>query len=275
MRETLNALLDPPPEPDRQECCPVRSVFISDLHFGGGYSQADRLLKCLSELQPEYVYLVGDVIDGWELRRRWHWTQELTQVLRLLVQLNKQGARVRYAIGNHDDFLRENAVLRELIDMTGVTVREEFTHITSDGRRFLVLHGDRFDNYARCSMAFEWLSSRAYNMLLTGNDVWHRCFGGRHGIVSERIKSSLHTVKRHVQDFHRILSEHARGRGFDGVICGHIHAPEHTILNGIEYCNTGDWLENCSAVIEHEDGSLNLRYAQQSGSTEQCSVVSS
>lgn len=260
MYEHLNALLPPPEECKQTHQTSVRSVFISDLHLGCGYSQADRLLNYLSDLKPEYVYLVGDVIDGWELRRRWYWNRNLTQVLKILVELTKQGTHLRYVIGNHDDFLRDNAVLRELISMTGVTVREEFTHITQDGRQFLVTHGDRFDEFSNCSDAFEWLSARAYNILLSGNDVWHRWFGGRHGIVSGRIKSSLSAVQQHVQQFHNLLSDHARDRGFDGVICGHIHAPEHTILNGIEYCNTGDWLENCSAMIEHSDGTLALRF---------------
>lgn len=241
----------------------VRSVFISDTHLGRPHAKVDRLLRFLSRMRPEFVYLVGDFIDGWQLRRRWNWSPEVTQVLRLLVELSQRGSTIRYAIGNHDDFLRENSLLTELINVGGIEIAEDFVHLTKDNRRFLVIHGDRFDDYSHCSAAVEWAASVSYNALLAGNDFWHRWFGGRHGIVSIRVKASIGSMSRHVTKFRSLLTDHARTRDCDGVICGHVHAPEHTRIQGVEYCNTGDWLENCSAMVERTDGSLKLRFPEQ------------
>ncbi|MEZ6131875.1 MAG: UDP-2,3-diacylglucosamine diphosphatase [Planctomycetaceae bacterium] len=240
------------------EITAVRSVFISDTHFGCAYAKADRLLKFLNCLQPEFIYLVGDFIDGWELKRRWRWSDELTAVLRFLMELAREGCTVRYAIGNHDDFLRENSLLTEFVAAGGIEIAEEFVHLTDDGRRFLVLHGDRFDHFSQCSAPVEWVASAAYNAMLAGNDLWHRWFGGHHGVVSGRVKSSLRAMSRHVAKFRTDSIEYTKASGCDGIICGHIHSPEHSWIQGIEYCNTGDWLENCSALIELRDGSLSL-----------------
>ena len=152
-------------------CSAVRSVFISDTHFGCAYAKADRLLRFLSRLQPEFIYLVGDFIDGWELRRRWRWSPEVTQVLRFLMDVSQKGCVVRYAIGNHDDFLRENSLLTELVAVGGIEIAEEFVHLTEDGRRFLVLHGDRFDDYRQCSAYFELIATASYNALLA-RAIW-------------------------------------------------------------------------------------------------------
>ena len=152
-------------------CSTVRSVFISDTHFGCAYAKADRLLRFLSRLRPEFIYLVGDFIDGWELRRRWRWSPEVTQVLRFLMDVSQKGCVVRYAIGNHDDFLRENSLLTELVAVGGIEIAEEFVHLTEDGRRFLVLHGDRFDDYRQCSASFELIATASYNALLA-RAIW-------------------------------------------------------------------------------------------------------
>ena len=236
----------------------VRSVFISDTHIGNSYAQTDRLLKFLSNVRPQFVYLVGDFIDGWELRRRWRWTPEFTRILEMLKELKRGGVEIRYAVGNHDDFLRENPLLTEFLDVSGVQLSEEFIHQTHDGRKFMVLHGDRFDDYSECSAVFDRVSTVMYNVLLAGNGIWHRSFGGRYGVLSGRIKNSFASIRRHVEKFRNLVVKHARDKGCDGVICGHIHEPERSNIDGIEYCNTGDWLENCTAIIEHEDGSLSL-----------------
>lgn len=245
--------------PRTMESDSVRSVFISDTHLGNYYAQTDRLLTFLSRVRPEFVYLVGDFIDGWELRRRWRWTPEFTRILQTLKELKRRGVRIRYAVGNHDDFLRENPLLTEFLDLSGVELSEEFVHETHDGRNFMVIHGDRFDEYSECSFFFDRVSTIFYNVLLTGNNIWHRSFGGRYGIVSSRVKRSIASIRRHVDRFRQLVVDHARERGCDGVICGHIHEPERSHIDGIEYCNTGDWLENCTAIIEHKDGTMSLQ----------------
>lgn len=238
----------------------VRAVFISDVHIGCLYARTGTLLEFLEQVKPEFVYLVGDFIDGWELRRRWRWSSEVTQILRFLVDLSRQGCVVRYAVGNHDDFLRGNSLLAEFAHAGGIEIAEEFIHVTEDGRRFLVIHGDRFDRYSHCSAVMEWLASTFYKVLLAANNLWQRWFGGHHGVVSSRVKSSFQAMARHVAQFRSDAVEYARSRRCEGVICGHVHAPEHSQVQGVEYCNTGDWLENCSAMIERYDHGLELHF---------------
>lgn len=236
----------------------MRSVFISDTHMGHPHARTDRLLRFLSQIQPENLYLVGDFIDGWELCRRWSWNSENTKILDRLRELAQQGCNIRYAIGNHDDFLRSHPVAQEMVRSSGVEVANEFIHQTDDGRRFLVVHGDAFDRYAESSVIFEWATTQAYHLLLASDGVWERLFGGSSGAVSGRIKRSFQSVARHVAEFRRLLCDHARRRHFDGVICGHIHAPEQSTVSGVEYCNTGDWLESCTAIVESYCGDMTL-----------------
>lgn len=242
---------------------PVRSIFISDTHLGSAYAQVDVLIDFLSKVRPQFVYLVGDFIDGWELRRRFKWNQDSTRVLRMLLELSRQGTTVRYACGNHDDFLRDDASpLSDLIAVGGFEIADEFEHTLTDNRRFLVVHGDRFDDYERRSPLFCWITSSFYNLMLAGNWRWSRYYGGKRDKVSKRVKSWFGSIQQHVAVFRDRLSGHARTRGYDGVICGHVHAPEQTTVDGVEYCNTGDWLENCTALIEHTDGTLSLSHAE-------------
>ena len=255
---------------DRSSIEMTRSVFISDTHLGCSHAKARQLLEFLSAIKPRYLYIVGDFIDGWELRKRWKWVPEFTDVLKYLARLSHQGCTVRYAIGNHDDFLRQDSLLTELIRFGDVEIAEEFEHVTQDGRRFLVVHGDRFDEFSTSSAAFEWLTTVSYNALLTGNDIWHRWFGGRYGIVSGRVKSSMRTMAAHVSRFRSRLCEHAQTMGCDGVICGHVHAPEYSRQDAVEYVNTGDWLENCTAVIERPCGQLELRYHHATRRPSEC-----
>lgn len=238
----------------------VRAVFISDVHLGCAYARTGPLLQFLDQMQPEFIYLVGDFIDGWELRRRWRWSPEVTQIIRSLVDLSNQGCVVRYAVGNHDDFLRENTLLTEMARAGGIEIAEEFIHLTQDGRRFLVIHGDRFDRYNQCSAALEWAASSFYNVLLAGNNWWHRWFGGRHGVVSARVKSSFSALASHLAEFRSDAVAYARSRRCEGIICGHVHVPEHRHLDGVEYCNTGDWLESSSAMIEWYEQGLQLHH---------------
>ncbi|MCA9083108.1 MAG: UDP-2,3-diacylglucosamine diphosphatase [Planctomycetaceae bacterium] len=239
----------------------VRSLFVSDTHLGNVFSHPDRLCTYLAGFQPDYLYLVGDFIDGWELRRSWQWCLNCTQVVEQLRWFLHQGTVVRYVSGNHDDFLRHNPLLTEMLNQNGVETAEQFEHRTKDHRRYLVIHGDQFDDYGYCSAIFERTATLAYHWLLRGNRLWNRLFGGHHGVVSRRVKASCRTLAQHNRRFRSKLADFARNADFHGVICGHIHAPERTTVEGIDYCNTGDWLEHCSALIEHKDGRLELDLA--------------
>lgn len=241
----------------------VRSVFISDIHLGCQHSQADQLLQFLSLYRFEYLYLVGDIIDGRSLRRRWCWVPEFTSVLLRLLDLTRQGTIIRYAIGNHDDFLRHENSLQTLLNLDAFEIAEEFVHTTENNRRFLVLHGDRFDTIEQSA---EWVSHAAtvvYEALLSANLLWSRLshFGhSRKYSLSAWIKSRTKLIVRYISEFEAKITAHARKKRCDGVICGHIHTPVTTVIDGLTYCNTGDWIENCTALLEHSDGRFELIY---------------
>ena len=241
----------------------VRSLFLSDLHLGFRHSRVQSLLEFLNRHEPENLYLVGDFIDGWCLQSRWHWQAECNQIVARLMDLAKGGTRIRLAIGNHDNFLRGPMVLRFIEQCGMVEVAEEFCHRTADGRQFLILHGDQFDHYERASSITVGFLSLSYEGLLRANSIWSRLTSAAlHGNSSfvGQLKRRLKSIGKHVGHFRNQIVRHARHRGVDGVICGHIHAPQHIEIDGVTYCNAGDWVENCTAVIEDRDGDLRLAW---------------
>ncbi len=239
----------------------VRSVFLSDLHLGFRHSRVKALLDFLLRYEPENLYLVGDFIDGWCMQSRWHWQPECNLIVDRLLDLANRGTRIRLAIGNHDNFLRE-PLMQRFIERSGmVEVAEEFHHRMADGRRFLVLHGDQFDDYERASSFTIGFLSLFYEGMLRANSLWSRATSAAlHGDGSfvARLKRRLSSIGRHVGHFRDQVVRHTRHRGCDGVICGHIHAPQHVDIDGITYCNTGDWVENCTALMEDSQGDLQL-----------------
>jgi UDP-2,3-diacylglucosamine pyrophosphatase LpxH len=255
----------------------VRAVFVSDLHLGCRHSRADELVRFLNRLDAEYVYLVGDLIDGWCLKRRWLWSEDFSRVVSVLLQMARSGTTIRYTIGNHDDFLRAPAS-REMIAAIGlVEVAEEFIHDAENGDRWLILHGDRFDHFEQATPFVTHALSWLYNGLLCANRIWSRLAGGsEHGqyAFSNRVKQRVKSVVRHVSRFESQLADYARRRFCDGVICGHIHAPQMTQVDGIRYGNSGDWVENCSALIEHTDGTIELVWADEAAKTRHVSPAS-
>jgi UDP-2,3-diacylglucosamine pyrophosphatase LpxH len=230
-------------EPRMNPTC-VRSIFVSDVHLGCRYARAEALLDFLKQHNPEYVYLVGDVIDGWQLKRRWHWRSEYNQIFHRLLELARHGTRICYAPGNHDSFLRDF-----LQDFGLVEVADQFIHQAADDSRYLVLHGDQFDNV---ELRAPWLSvvgGIAYDALLWADRQINRLrcwFGWERRAYSARIKASVKGAVKFVSRFEDRLAQHAQAENCDGVICGHIHTPTITRHDGFTYCNTGDWIENCT-----------------------------
>ena len=252
--------------PQDVDVMPVRSIFVSDLHLGSRHAQAEQLVQFLESYDPQYVYLVGDLNDGWCLKRRWLWSPESSRVVAALMQLARSGSTIRYTVGNHDDFLR-NEASREMISAIGlIEVAEEFTHTTENGERLLILHGDRFDHFEQATPLVTHALSWLYNGLLCANRIWSRLTKtSAHGryAFSCRIKQQVKSLVRHVSRFEHQLAQYAREKNCDGVVCGHIHAPQMTDIEGIRYCNTGDWVENCTALVEHNDGRLELVWAHE------------
>lgn len=231
----------------------VRSVFVSDLHLGCKFARAEEFLEFLRCCEPEFLYLVGDVIDGWRLRRTWRWEPTYDAILSRLLTLSQEGTLVRYIPGNHDAFLRTF-----LTSVGRIELADEFLHATADGRRFLVTHGDRFDRFETNAAWLSVLATFGYDMLLEANSTLNRFTGRTDFHLAASVKRRAKSLVRFVSDFEQSLEKHTRERRCDGIVCGHIHQPAKRVIGKTLYLNTGDWIEHCTALLEHRCGTLEL-----------------
>jgi UDP-2,3-diacylglucosamine pyrophosphatase LpxH len=234
-----------------------RSIWISDIHLGTRGCKADFLLDFLKHNESDYLYLVGDIIDCWRLRRSWYWHQAHNDVVQKLLRKARKGTHVVYVPGNHDEPLRDYTEMQ----FGGVTILEETIHVTADGRRLLVLHGDKFDGIVKYARWLAILGDRAYSMILELNHWYNlarRRLGYPYWSLSAYIKGRVKDAVRYIEDFELAIAEEARKRGVDGVVCGHIHEAEIRQFGPVLYCNDGDWVESCTALVEHADGRLEI-----------------
>jgi UDP-2,3-diacylglucosamine pyrophosphatase LpxH len=239
----------------------IRSIFISDTHLGCKYTHADALLAFLQRHEPQYLYIVGDFIDGWRLKRGWYWNDTYTFVLRRIADLMRRGTRVYYTPGNHDEFLRSFINNLGGSSLGSIRLADEFIHCTADKRRMLVTHGDKFDTVIRHARLLSHMGDVGYNLLLGVNVVYNamrRRFGYGYWSLSAYIKRRVKQATSFIGKFEDVLTKAAADAHCDGVICGHIHTPRHSIVNGVEYYNTGDWVESCTALVEYADGQLEI-----------------
>jgi UDP-2,3-diacylglucosamine pyrophosphatase LpxH len=255
--KSLTDQLDMTPLPPSQATLRFRSVFISDVHLGFRGCRAEFLLDFLRRVECQQIYLVGDIIDLWSLQRTFYWPQAHNDVIRTVLGKAKHGTRVIYIPGNHDRTFRDHDGLA----LGNVEVRREAIHETADGRRFLVLHGDEFDSIVRASPLLESLGSQAYAAALRLNryiNAARQTFGYPYWSVAAFLKHKVKNAVKYIANFERALAVEARERGVDGVICGHIHRAEITDIDGITYCNDGDWVESCTTLVEDFRGRLSL-----------------
>ncbi len=234
-----------------------RSVWISDVHLCTRDSRADMLNEFLDFFTCDNLYLVGDIVDVWALKKRWYWTDLYNEVLHKLLKRSRRGARVVYIPGNHDEFLREFVGY----GLGNVRIMMDALHETADGRRFLVIHGDEFDTVVQYHKWLSKLGGWAYNYLILLNrmvNAVRRFFGRPYWSFSGVIKRKLKQAVKFLTRFEELLVKEAKRRNVDGVICGHVHQPTLRELEGVLYCNTGDWVENCTALVESESGELTL-----------------
>jgi UDP-2,3-diacylglucosamine pyrophosphatase LpxH len=234
-----------------------RAIFISDVHLGTRGSKATFLLDFLRVTESDYLYLVGDMVDGWRLRKSWYWPQSHNDVVQKLLRKARKGTQVFYVPGNHDDWLRDFAELQ----MGGVMLVREASHVTADGRRLLVVHGDAFDGVVRYARWLALLGDGAYDMALRLNHVFNlvrRRLGYPYWSLSAYLKFKVKNAVQFIGDFANAIAAEARSRGFDGIVCGHIHHAEIRDIGGVLYCNDGDWVESCTALVEHRDGRLEI-----------------
>lgn len=234
-----------------------RTIWISDVHLGTTGCQAARLLEFLQHTESETLYLVGDIIDGWQLKRRWYWDQTHNNVVQNVLKKAKKGTEVVFVPGNHDESIRQFIDL----DFGGIRVRDELIHVTAQGKRMLVLHGDRFDGVIACAKWLAYLGDSLYTVILKFNQVfnyWRARAGLPYWSLSQYLKLKVKNAVSYITSFEQALAAEARKKGVDGVICGHIHKPEIREIDGIVYCNDGDWVESLSALVEEPSGELRL-----------------
>ncbi len=234
-----------------------RAVFISDLHLGTPGCQSHALLDFLKSHPSDYLYLVGDIVDGWQLRRKWYWPQSHNDVVQKLLRRARKGCRVVFIPGNHDEFARQFAGQH----FGGIELQNEAVHTTADGRRLWIIHGDAFDGVVQCARWLAIVGDNLYEFTLRLNRHLNRLrsrLGLPYWSLSAYLKHKVKKAVNYVMDFEDAVAREARQRGHDGVVCGHIHRAEMRMIEGTLYCNDGDWVESRTALVEHHDGRLEL-----------------
>ena len=236
-----------------------RTVFLSDTHLGTRGCRTDFLAHFLGSFSCEKLFLVGDIIDGWRLRKSWYWDEMHDEVVRLLLRHAAEGAEVLYIPGNHDEMFRP--WLSMGLELGGVRFADEAVHETRQGKRLLIIHGDQFDSVVRYARFLALLGDTAYVAALGINRYFNairRRLGYPYWSLSQWAKRQVKEAVKAVDRFETALTGEARRRGLDGVVCGHIHHAEMRMVDGTLYLNTGDWVESCTALVEHHDGRLEL-----------------
>lgn len=236
-----------------------RSIFLSDVHLGTKGAQAEALLEFLREHDADTIYLVGDFIDGWRLRSSWYWPQSHNDVIQKLLRKVRKGTRLVYIPGNHDEFLREFCGLC----FGSIEVSDTAIHVAADGKRYLVIHGDLFDLVVRHAKWLAYLGDWAYRaaMALSGYiNLVRRKFGFTYWSLSAWAKARVKNAVNFIGRFEETLAAEAGRHNVDGVICGHIHSAAMRDIDGLHYINTGDWVESCTALVEHADGRMEIVY---------------
>ena len=236
-----------------------RTIWLSDIHLGSSGCQAPYLLDFLRHNESEYLYLVGDIIDGWQLKKGWYWPQAHNDVVQKILRKARKGSQVIYIPGNHDEGARQFCDLA----FGDIHVRGEACHTTLTGKRLWIVHGDLFDGVIQHAKWLAYLGDTAYTGILVLNRWFNRLrsrFGLHYWSLSQYLKHQVKNAVNFISSFEQVMVDEARRRGCDGVVCGHIHKAEIRDVDGLLYCNDGDWVESLSALVETLDGELKVVY---------------
>lgn len=234
-----------------------RTIWLSDIHLGTVGCQANYLLDFLRHNESDTLYLVGDIIDGWQLRKNWYWPQQQNDVVQKILRKARKGTRVIYVPGNHDAFARDYLGLK----LGDIEICAETVHVLRDGRRLWVIHGDFFDGVIQHARWLAHLGDTLYTLILALNHRFNRLrqrWGFSYWSLSQYLKHKVKNAVNFITDYETTLVEEARRRGYDGVVCGHIHQAEIRTIDGMLYCNDGDWVESLTALVETMDGELKI-----------------
>jgi len=247
-------LPDPKPFRPRRK---YRTVWISDVHLGTRGCNAVMLVDFLRAIECETLYLVGDIVDGWRLRKGWYWPDAHNEVVRRVLKMAHRGTRIVFIAGNHDEMLRDYAGM----NFGGVELALEAVHETADGRRLLVTHGDSFDGVVLYARWLAFLGDKAYGLLLRLNIVFNalrRRLKMPYWSLSAYLKKRVKNAVQYVCSYEEAVAHEALQRGLDGIVCGHIHSAEIRDIGGIAYYNDGDWVESCTALAEDAHGHIRI-----------------
>ena len=252
-----------------------RSIWISDTHLGTPGAGATQLLHFLKHTRSEYLFLVGDIVDGWRLKKRWYWPQAHNDVVQKLLRKARHGTKVIFIPGNHDE------AARQYTDLTfgEIKICHDYIHETANGKRLWIVHGDLFDHVIQHARWLAYVGDQAYSILLRLN-LWLNALRNAVNLpywsLSQYLKLKVKSAVSFISAFEHAMVTETRRRGCDGIICGHIHKPELKTVDGIIYGNDGDWVESLSALVEHHDGSLELLdWSKISKNTEWENIASS
>lgn len=241
-----------------------RSIFISDVHLGTKDSQAEYLLDFLKNTESDYLFLIGDIFDIWKMKTGWYWPQINSNIIQNILYKARTGTKVVYIPGNHDERLRDYVGTL----FNGVFIAGDHVHTTADGKRLLLIHGDEFDSLVMTNPWLVRLGDWSYVCCLWLNRQFNHCrkrLGFPYWSLSQYLKCRMKNAMEHISRYVNACITETKRRGFDGVVCGHIHHAEINSIDGIIYCNTGDWVENCSALTEDDHGHLRIiRWVEES-----------
>jgi UDP-2,3-diacylglucosamine pyrophosphatase LpxH len=250
---------DSPHDDNPDEVHRYRTIWLSDIHLGSNGCQASYLLDFLRHNESEYLYLVGDIIDGWQLKKGWYWPQAHNDVVQKILRKARKGTQVVYVPGNHDEAARQFCDLA----FGDIHVRGEAFHTTLAGQRLWIVHGDLFDGVIQHAKWLAYLGDTLYTLILVLNRWFNRIrsrFGFQYWSLSQYLKHQVKNAVNFISSFERVMTDEARRRGCDGVVCGHIHKAEIRDIDGVLYCNDGDWVESLSALVETYEGELKVVY---------------
>jgi len=248
-----DALSAPDPAPSRR----YRAIWISDAHMGTRNCHADFLLDFLRSTESDTLYLVGDMVDGWQLADSWYWPQSHNDVVQKILRKARKGTQVVIIPGNHDEFLRQFGKH----DFGRVKLAPQAVHTLTDGRKLLVLHGDQFDSVVQFAPWLAHIGDEAYEFMLSVNRLFNALrarLGMSYWSISAYLKRRVKNAVNFVSAFENVVILAAKKHHVQGVVCGHIHKAEMREIDGILYCNDGDWVESCTALVEHLDGRLEI-----------------
>ena len=250
------------PEPLQGERRRFRTIWISDVHLGTRGCNARLLIDFLDHTDSETMYLVGDIIDGWRLKKKFYWPAAHNDIVWRIMKRARRGTRVVYIPGNHDEMFRQFTGL----SFGGVEIRRAAFHDTADGRRLMVLHGDEFDTVMLAHRWLAFVGDAAYHALM-GLNLWVNAARTRLGLpywsLSKVAKHKVKNAVEFISKYEEVVARAAAERGIDGVVCGHIHTAEHRLFGDVEYWNDGDWVEGCTALVEHFDGRMEILHWPQ------------